>query len=124
MQKVENDKVTISFDGTVEYLAGKNCWLTLNSPENMIFTAQEENQTIATVDDMEWDQYNVNEFTVGFYEQKETIKNSVTEGMTTYENFFPSRAPFFLYFMTSRSVETRKNNQKVLVSAEVNQEIK
>lgn len=124
VQKVENDKITISFDGTVEYLEGKNCWLTINSPETMIFTAQEDYQAIASIDEMEWDQFNVNEFSVGFYEQKETIKNSVTEGMTTYETFFPSRAPFFLYFMTSRSVETRNNNQKVLVSAEVNQEIK
>lgn len=121
VEKVENDKISISFDGTVEYLEGRNCWLKLNNPDVLVFTASEDNQTITSVDDVEWDEFQADQFKVGFYNQKETLKNSTQEGLVSFETFFYSKSPFFLYFMASRTVEEKGNGSKVLGFAEINQ---
>ena len=121
VQKIEDDKISISFDGTVEYLEGRNCWMTMDAPDSLIFTASEDNQTVSTVDEVKWDEFQADQFSVGYYNQKEIIKNTVIEGTKTFETFFYSKSPFFLYFLTSRTVEAVADGKKILGFAEVNQ---
>ena len=118
---VDDKNINIMFDGTTEYLQGKDCWMGLNAQSNLNYQYVEANETVATINDVPWDSFEPNQFKIGFVNQVETIKNSMVDGNKSFMSIFPSNSPFMLYWMMERSVETQDNGQQVLNFAEVNQ---